>query len=122
MTNPIAWINPRCSKSRGLLALLEEAGLAYESREYLQDPPSVSELESALAALGASDPHVLIRTKESLYSELNLAAADREALLRALSEPPQLLERPVLFVGERAVVARPPERALELLEGGNAAG
>lgn len=115
MQELLAWINPRCSKSRGLVALLEESGQSYQLREYLQDPPSVTELQRALVALGTNDPRVLIRTKESLYGELGLAQADAEQLLEALAAHPSLLERPVLFAGERAVVARPPEKAQELL-------
>jgi arsenate reductase len=65
--------------------------------------------------LGESDPRVLIRNKESLYRELSLNQADRAALLAALTAHPELLERPILFTSERAVIARPPERGLELL-------
>jgi arsenate reductase len=114
----IAWINPRCSKSRGLLQLLEDRGQQALQREYLSDPPSVAELERALVLLGESDPRVLIRKKESLYSELSLDQAGRDKLLQALAEHPELLERPILFTSERAVIARPPERALELLASG----
>jgi arsenate reductase (glutaredoxin) len=116
----IAWIHPRCSKSRGLLQLLEEAGQQALQREYMNDPPSVAELEAALEMLGESDPRVLIRTKETLYSELGLAEADRAGLLTALAAHPILLERPILFVGERAIIARPPELALPLLLSGDA--
>lgn len=115
MEELVAWINPRCSKSRGLLALLEEAGHRCRIREYLEDPPSVIELQRALQALGTDDPSVLIREKESLYNELGLADAGSGAKLEALAAHPSLLERPVLFVGDRAVVARPPEKAHELL-------
>lgn len=114
----IAWINPRCSKSRGLLQLLEDAGREVIQREYLLDPPSVGELEAALAKLGESDPRVLMRSKESLYGELSLDQADHAGLLKALAAHPELLERPILFTSERAVIARPPERALELLASG----
>ena len=115
MQELLAWINPRCSKSRGLVALLEESGQSFRLREYLEDPPSVTELQQALVALGTNDPSVLIRTKESLYSELGLAAADSQQLLEAMAAHPSLLERPVLFAGDRAIVARPPEKAQELL-------
>lgn len=112
----IAWVNLRCSKSRGLLQLLEDAGREVRQREYLSDPPSVAELEDALQKLGESDAQVLARKKESLYGELKLAEADRSALLRALAAHPELLERPILFAGERAVIARPPELAQALLD------
>ena len=93
----IAWVNPRCSKSRGLLQLLEDRGQQVLQREYLSDPPSVIELERALEMLGESDPRVLIRKKESLYSELSLDQADRAELLQGLAAHPELLERPILF-------------------------
>lgn len=111
----IAWVNPRCSKSRGLLQLLEDAGREVLQRDYLVDPPSLNELEAALVKLGESDPLVLIRTKEPLYRELSLDQASRRELLEALTAHPALLERPILFAGERAIVARPPELALQLL-------
>ncbi|MCH2100603.1 MAG: arsenate reductase (glutaredoxin) [Planctomycetes bacterium] len=115
MEELIAWINPRCSKCRGLVALLKASGKDYRLREYLEDPPSVAELQQALVALGTNDPHMLVRRKESVYSELGLAEASPEVLLEALAAHPNLLERPVLFAGDRAMVARPPEKANELL-------
>lgn len=97
------------------MQLLEDAGREVIQRDYLVDPPSLSELEAALVKLGESDPQVLIRTKESLYRELSLDQASRGELLEALAAHPQLLQRPILFTGEQAVIARPPELAHELL-------
>ncbi|MFN2523666.1 MAG: ArsC/Spx/MgsR family protein [Mycobacteriales bacterium] len=110
------WANDRCSKSRGAEALLQERGIAYERIPYLEQAPSRAELERVLALLGTDDPRVLVRTGEPEYAELALADADRDGLLAALSEHPSLLQRPVVIRGDRAVVARPAEKVLELLD------
>ena len=111
----VLWTNPRCSKSRAAEALLAERGVVPRTVRYLDTPPDRAELERVLALLGTDDPRALVRTGEPVYAELGLAGADRETLLQALAEHPQLIERPVAVRGDRAVVARPPERLLELL-------
>ena len=116
MDDVTIWTNPRCSKSRGAEALLAERGVTPQRVRYLDTPPSRAELERVLALLGTEDPRALTRTGEPLYVELGLAEADRDALLDALAAHPQLIERPVVLRGDRAVVARPPERLLELLD------
>ncbi|MDT7665550.1 MAG: hypothetical protein QOD04_5106 [Pseudonocardiales bacterium] len=110
------WHNPRCSKSRGALALLAERGVDPEVVRYLDTAPSRAELVDVLRRLGSDDPLVITRTGEARYRELGLAGADRDTVLDALAANPILIERPIVLVGDRAVVARPPERALELLE------
>ena len=110
------WANDRCSKSRGAEALLQERGIAYERIPYLEQAPSRAELERVLSLLGTDDPRVLVRTGEPEYAELGLADAGRDRLLDALSEHPALLQRPVVIRGDRAVVARPAEKVLELLD------
>jgi arsenate reductase len=110
------WANDRCSKSRGAEAILQERGVAYERVPYLEQAPSRADLERVLALLGTDDPRVLIREGEPEYAELGLADADRARLLDALSEHPSLLQRPVVIRGDRAVVARPAEKVLELLD------
>jgi arsenate reductase (glutaredoxin) len=117
MTEPVTlWANPRCSKSRGAEALLAERGVPVERVLYLETPPSRAEIARVLALLGTDDPRALTRTGEPLYRDLGLADADRESLLDALAAHPSLLERPVVVRGDRAVVARPPERLLALLD------
>lgn len=111
------WHNPRCSKSRGALALLEERGAEITVRRYLDDPPSREELEELLDKLGTGDPRELVRTGEKAYREEGLRDADRGGLLDAMATHPILIERPVVIRGDRAVIGRPPERALELLDG-----
>jgi arsenate reductase len=109
------WHNPRCSKSRGALALLTEHGVDPAVVRYLDDAPDRAGLERVLAQLGTDDPRAIVRTREKVYTELGLADADRETLLDALVAHPILIERPIVVVGDRAVVARPPEKALDLL-------
>jgi arsenate reductase len=112
----IVWHNPRCSKSRGVLAVLAEAGVVPEVVRYLDTPPSRAEIEDVLRRMGTDDPAAVIRTGEPAYRELGLAGADRDALLDALAGHPSLIERPIVIDGDRAVLARPPERVRELLD------
>jgi arsenate reductase len=109
------YYNPRCSKCRQAAALLDERGLAFEKRQYLDRPPDRAELMRLLACLRTDDPRVLARTKEKQFAELGLDRGDAGAVLDALAEHPQLLERPIVVRGDRAVIARPPEKLLELL-------
>ncbi len=111
----IIWHNPGCSKSRGALDLLAEHGVAAHIVRYLDTAPDRAELEDVLRRLGTDDPLVITRTGEARYDELGLAGADRDTLLDALAADPILIERPIVLVGDRAVVARPPERVLDLL-------
>ncbi|MDT7573239.1 MAG: hypothetical protein QOE05_3413 [Actinomycetota bacterium] len=110
------WANDRCSKSRGAEAILQERGIDYLRIPYLEDTPSREELERVLTLLGTDDPRVLVRDGEPEYAELGLQTADRDELLDALTNHPALLQRPVVIRGERAVVARPAEKVLELLD------
>ncbi|WP_052666809.1 arsenate reductase (glutaredoxin) [Nitriliruptor alkaliphilus] len=116
MAEATVWHNARCSKSRGALALLEERGVDVEVRTYLTDPPTRAEVERLLEQLGTDDPRTIVRTGEQRYRELGLRDADRDELIAALTAEPVLLERPVIVHRGRAVVGRPPERVLELLD------
>ena len=112
---PLLLHNPRCSKSRAALALLEERGVAFETRLYLEDPLSRDELEDLQARLGRPVGE-WTRTGESAFAEAGLekgAAAD--ALLDAMAARPILMERPILVRGPAARVGRPPDDILELL-------
>ena len=108
------WANPRCSKSRGAEQLLAERGITPTRVLYLESPPTRAEIERVLALLGTDDPRALVRTGEPEYA--GLEDADRDTLLDALASRPRLIERPVVVHGGRAVVARPPERLLELFD------
>lgn len=117
MSEPVTiWHNPRCMKSRGALTLLEERGVTPQIRRYLDDAPSRAELEQVLTLLGTDDPLAITRTGEALFRELGLKGADRDTLLDALAEHPKLIERPIVIRGAHAVVARPPELAVDLLD------
>ena len=109
------WHNARCSKSRGACALLDERGVEATLVRYLDEPPSREDLQRVMALLGIDDPRQMMRTGESVYRELGLAGAGPDALLDAMVEHPILIERPIVIRGDRAVIARPPERLLELL-------
>ena len=108
------WTNPSCSKSNATEQLVEELGLRIDSRRYLAEPPTREELEEVLRKLGTEDPLTITRTHEPAYA--GLEDADRDTLLDALAINPELIERPIAIRGDRAVVCRPPERLLELLE------
>jgi arsenate reductase len=107
--------NPRCSKSRQALALLEGAGVALTVRRYLDEPLSRAELTALQAKLGG--PVIgWTRSKEAAFQDAGLSReASDEALLDAMVAHPILMERPVAIAGEQAVVGRPPERVHELL-------
>lgn len=110
--------NPRCSKSRAAKALLEARGVAFEERRYLEAPLSREELGLLAKRLGRP-PRGWVRSGEAAYAEAGLGpASSDDALLDAMAKHPVLMERPILVRGERAVVGRPPERVLDLLEGG----
>jgi arsenate reductase (glutaredoxin) len=110
------WFNPNCSKCRGARDLITERGLDASYFRYLDEAPDRKELERVLDLLGLDDPRGMMRTGEPVYKELGLASAGREELLDAMAAHPILIERPIVIRGDRAVIARPPELALELLE------
>ncbi len=110
------WFNPSCSKCRGARDLLVERGVSCEMVRYLEDTPSRAEIERVLAMLGSDDPRAMMRTAEPVYTELGLGSADRDGLLDAMVSNPILIERPIVIRGDRAIIGRPPEKLLELLD------
>ncbi|MGX5727284.1 arsenate reductase (glutaredoxin) [Metapseudomonas otitidis] len=116
MTEMTLYHNPRCSKSRGALELLEARGLTPTVVRYLETPPSPAELKTLLARLGIG-ARQLLRTGEEEYQSLSLAdtGLSDDQLIDAMSQHPRLIERPILVVGDKAVVGRPPEKVLEIL-------
>ena len=116
MAEVTVWFNPRCSKCRTAQGMLEEHGVEADYVRYLESAPTRAELEQVLAMLGTDDPKAIARTGEDRWKELDLGAADRDAILDAMAANPILIERPIVIRGDRAVVARPPEKVLELLE------
>lgn len=112
---PQIYVHPSCSKCRTALSLLEEQGVRAEPIRYLDDPPTVADLEGLMRMLAIDDPRLMMRTGEPVYAELALDGVTGDALLEAIAQHPILLERPIFVVADRAVIARPPERLLELL-------
>ncbi|WP_416637520.1 arsenate reductase (glutaredoxin) [Pseudomonas sp. OHS18] len=116
MTDLTLYHNPRCSKSRAALQLLEERGLQPTVVHYLDTPPSAAQLREVLDKLGLP-PRQLLRSGEDEYRQLDLAdqALTDDALIEAMVAHPRLIERPLLITADRAVIGRPPENILELL-------
>jgi arsenate reductase len=109
------WHNPKCSKSREALSLLQEKGEEIEVFKYLDTPPSREEIVTLLKKLGIS-ARELMRTKEELYKELGVASITEETkLIDTLAENPKLIERPILIDGNRAVIGRPVLKVIEFL-------
>jgi arsenate reductase len=109
--------NPRCSKSREALELLEAHGASPEVVRYLETPPDAATLRQLLKQLGLP-ARALLRTKEDDYRALGLdnPALSEADLIDAMAKHPRLIERPVVVSGKRAVIGRPPEKVLELLK------
>jgi arsenate reductase (glutaredoxin) len=108
--------NPRCSKSRQTLALLEDKGVAPKIIEYLKTPPSAAELKRILKKLGLK-PHDIVRKGEAVYAELGLKDRDvsHDELLALMVENPILIERPIVVAGDHAAIGRPPEAVLKIV-------
>ena len=109
--------NPRCSKSREALALLQARGIEPAIVRYLDTPPDAAALRQLLRQLGLP-ARELLRHKEEEYQALGLddPKLDDEALIAAMVAHPKLIERPIAIQGRRAIIGRPPEKILELLK------
>ncbi|HZQ28820.1 MAG TPA: arsenate reductase (glutaredoxin) [Acidimicrobiales bacterium] len=110
------YFNPSCSKCRTAQSILDEHGIDATFVRYLDTPPTRADLERLMGLLGIDDPRKMMRTGEQLYADMRLADAGPDELLAAIVAHPILLERPIVVRGDRAVIARPPERLLELLD------
>lgn len=113
----VIYHNPRCSKSRATLELLRERGIEPRIVEYLKTPPSKAEMERILERLGL-EPRELMRQQEDEYIEsaLDDPGLTRETLILAMLQRPKLIQRPIVVVGERAAIGRPPGNVLEIFE------
>ncbi len=115
MSTYTIWHNPRCSKSRQTMELLEDEGIEPEVIKYLEKTPSVEEIKDILKKLKLS-ARELMRTKEDEYKLLDLKdETDEEKLIEAMAKHPKLIERPIVIKGDKAVLGRPPEKVLELI-------
>lgn len=116
MQNIQIWHNPKCSKSRNAMTLLEEKGINADVVKYLESTPTKEQLTEVLKKLNMS-ARELLRTGEDVYKELNLKdESDEEKLINIMVENPILIERPIIIKGDIAVIARPIENLEELLK------
>ncbi len=116
MQNIQIWHNPKCSKSRNAMTLLEEKGIYADVVKYLESTPTKEQLTEVLKKLNMS-ARELLRTGEDVYKELNLKdESDEEKLINIMVENPILIERPIIIKGDIAVIARPIENLEELLK------
>ena len=108
--------NPRCSKSRQTLSLIQEKSIDVNIIEYLKTPPNISQLKQILKQLGY-EPRQLMRKSEQIYKNLDLGNENKTAedLVNAMAQNPILIERPIVLSGEKAAIGRPPESVLNIL-------
>jgi arsenate reductase len=109
--------NPRCSKSRETLALLEEQGIKPDVILYLETPPSFATLHTLVHQLGLASARDMMRRNEEIYTELKLddTGLSEDALIQAMADHPRLIERPIVVANGKARIGRPPEKVLEIL-------
>ena len=110
------YFNPQCSKCRTAQSILAEHNVDAEYVRYLDDPPTREDLERLMGMLGIDDPRQMMRTGEAAYKDNGLDTASRDELLDAIEKHPILLERPIFVRNGKAVIARPPEKLLDLLD------
>ncbi len=118
MSDVTIFHNQACSKSRGALEILEQRGVSPDVVRYLETPPDRATIERILDAI-PDEPQALVRTDDDKFKALGIPKADvttREQVIDVLLAHPEVMQRPVVFVGGRAVIARPSERVLELLD------
>ena len=108
--------NPRCSKSRQTLSLIQDKNIDINIIEYLKTPPDISQLKQILKHLGY-EPRQLMRKSEQIYKDLDLGNENKTAedLIIAMTQNPILIERPIVLSGEKAAIGRPPESVLNIL-------
>ncbi len=116
MSTITIWHNPKCSKSREGLELLQESGSNFKTLKYLDSPITTSQIQELLKQLGIS-ARALMRTKEEVYKELDLAhESDESKLIEAMVQYPRLIERPIVISGNRAIIGRPSSLIVEFLK------
>jgi arsenate reductase len=116
MEDVTVWFNPRCSKCRTTQGILAEHGVDASYVEYLETTPTKDELRRVIGLLGVDGPKAIARTGEAEWKELGLADKSDDEILDAMVAHPILIERPIVIRGDRAVIGRPPENVLALLD------
>lgn len=110
------WHNPKCSKSREAMEIVQDNKCETKVVKYLEESPDKNQIKTLLKMLGIS-PRELMRTKEDIYKELNLEnEKSDEALIEAMAKHPKLIERPIIIKGNKAIIGRPTERIAEFLK------
>lgn len=116
MTSISIYHNPRCSKSRATLALIEDKTDNLNIIDYLKTPPTLVELKNIMLLLGFTSARQLMRTGEAVYKELQLKEEkDENVLLQAMHNHPKLIERPIVMANGKAKIGRPPESVLTII-------
>ncbi|HVE47857.1 MAG TPA: ArsC/Spx/MgsR family protein [Acidimicrobiales bacterium] len=110
------FFKPDCSNCQTVEGILNERGVEADYVRYLEQAPTREDLERVMKLLGTDDPRDMMREKEPVYTELGLQNAGRDELLDAMTANPILIQRPIVIRGDRAIIARPPERVSELLD------
>jgi len=117
MKSATIYHNPRCSKSRSALSILNENGFDVTEVRYLETPPSISDLKE-LCQLMNKIPFEIVRTGESLFKELGLSKSDNKSddeWFQVLAQNPKLIERPIVKIGDKVILGRPPENVLQIM-------
>ncbi len=111
----VMYQKPTCTTCRQVMMILKESGVDFDAIDYFIEPIPLSKLRELVRKLGLP-PRALLRTKERAYADLDLGRPDldEEQILQAMVDHPELLQRPILELGQRAVLARPAERAREI--------
>jgi arsenate reductase len=112
----VIYHNPKCSKSRETLHILQDNNIEPEIVDYLEDPPSAQQLKNIIAMLGIS-ARDLVRSTEPAHKEANLGddSLSDDDIIEAICEYPVLLQRPIVICGNKAIIGRPPVRVLEII-------
>lgn len=112
----VIYHNPRCSKSRETLQILQDNNVEPEIIEYLEQPPTAAELAAIITRLGIG-ARDLLRTTEKIYRDAGLddSSLTEDEIIEAICEHPALLQRPIVVAGDKAIIGRPPARVLEII-------
>ncbi len=110
------FFNPDCTNCQTVKGILSERGIDAEYVRYLEQAPTRAELERVMGLLSIDDPREMIRSKEPVFDDLGLASAGRDELLDAMVAHPILIQRPIVILGDKAVIARPAEEVFTILD------